>query len=49
MMVKEKGNLLGIKGLSKGEKLRQLTSYHVKFLKDGSLGYAIKGICDIHL
>jgi hypothetical protein len=37
MVAEEKGNLLGIKGLSKEEKLRQLISYHMKFLKDGSL------------
>jgi hypothetical protein len=49
MVIEEKRNLLGIKGISKGEKLRQLTSYHMKLLKDGSLGYGVKGICDIHL
>jgi hypothetical protein len=49
MVVEEKGNMLGIKGLNKGEKLRQLTSYHMKLLKDGSLGYGVKGICNIHV
>jgi hypothetical protein len=48
-MAEEKTNLLGIEGLRKEEKLKQLTSYHMKLLKDGSLGYGVKGICGIHL
>jgi hypothetical protein len=48
-MAEEKENLLGIEGLRKREKLKQLTSYHMKLLKDGFLGYGVKGICGIHL
>ncbi len=47
-MAREKGNLLSIKGLNKGEKLRQLVSYRMKFLKDGSFRNDVEGICDIH-
>jgi hypothetical protein len=36
MVAKEKRNLLNIKRPNKREKLRQMTSYHAKFLKDGS-------------
>jgi hypothetical protein len=36
MVAKEKKNLLNIKGPNKKEKLKQRTSYHAKFLKDGS-------------
>jgi hypothetical protein len=46
---KEKGNLLCIKGLNKGEKLRQLAFCRLKFLKDSYLGNGVEGICDIHL
>ncbi len=45
-MAKEKGNLLHIKGLNKGEKLRQLTFCCMKFLKDGYLGNDVEGICE---
>jgi hypothetical protein len=37
MVAKEKGNLLGINKPNKGGKLKQLTSCHLKLLKDGSL------------
>jgi hypothetical protein len=49
MVVEEKGNLQGIKGLNKGEKLKQLTSCHVKQLKNGSLKNDVESICNIHL
>jgi len=42
MVVKEKRNLLSIKGPNKREKLRQMTSYHAEFLKDGSLKDGVK-------
>jgi hypothetical protein len=35
MVVKEKGNLLGIRRPNKREKLKQLTFCDEKFLKDG--------------
>jgi hypothetical protein len=38
-----------IKGLNKGEKQRQLASYHMKFLEDGFLGNGVEGICNAHL
>jgi len=34
---KKKRNLLSINGLNKGKKLKQVTLWHIKFLKDGSL------------
>jgi hypothetical protein len=37
MVAKKKGNMLGIKGLNKKEKIRQLASYYAKFLKHGFL------------
>jgi hypothetical protein len=49
MVVKENGNLLGIKQLNKGEKFKQLISYCVKFLKEGSPRDGIEDICDVHL
>jgi hypothetical protein len=42
MVAKEKGNVLGIKGPNKGEKLKQLTSCDEKFLKDGFLNIVLK-------
>ncbi len=49
MVVKEKRNLLGIKGPNKGEKLKQLTSYDEKFLKDGCFKDGVENICNIHM
>ncbi len=48
-MVQEKGNLLGIKGLNKVEKLKQLVSCCTKLLRDGSLGNGVEDIWDIHM
>jgi hypothetical protein len=36
MVVEKKGDILGKKGLNKKKKLKQLASYHAKFIKDGS-------------
>jgi hypothetical protein len=49
MVVKEKGHLLGIKGLNKGEKLKQLTFYYAKLLDDGSFGNGVESICNVQL
>jgi hypothetical protein len=49
MVAKEKGNLLGIKGLNKGEKMKQLTLCHANLLKVGYFGNGVEGICDIHM
>jgi len=49
-MVGEKmGNMLGIKGSNKREKLKQLTAYYVKILKDGFSKNGVEGVCNIHL
>jgi len=49
MVVKEKGNLLGIRGPNKREKLKQLTSCDEKFLKDGYPKDGVENICNIHM
>jgi hypothetical protein len=49
MVVIKKGNMLGKKGLNKRKKLRQLASYHAKFIKDGSSKDGIESIYIIHL
>jgi hypothetical protein len=49
MVVEEKGNLLGIKGPNKKEKLEQLAFCCVKKLKDDILKNGVESICDIHL
>ncbi len=49
MVVKKKGNLLGIKGLNKGEILKQLTSCDEKFLNDDYLKDGVENICNIHM
>jgi hypothetical protein len=36
VVTKKKGNLLSINGLNKGKKLKQVTPWHEKLLKDGS-------------
>ncbi len=43
-MVEVKGNMLGIKGPNKGEKLKQLASCCMKFLKYGSIGDGVENI-----
>ncbi len=49
MVIEIKRNLLNIKKLDKGEKLRQLTFCHTKILKDSFLEYGVESIFDIHL
>jgi hypothetical protein len=49
MVAKEKGNLLTIIGLNKGEKLKQLASYCTKLLKYSFPWNGVEGICNIHL
>jgi hypothetical protein len=49
MVAKEKGNLLGINGPNKGEKLKQLASCDEKFLKDGFSKDSVESICNIHM
>jgi hypothetical protein len=49
MVAKEKGNLLGIKGLNKKKTLKQLPSSHTKFLEDNFYGNGVEGTCNIHL
>ncbi len=48
-MVEIKGNMLGIKGPNKREKLKQLVSCHMKFLKYGSTGDGVESIYNIHV
>jgi hypothetical protein len=45
----EKGNLLGIKGSNKMEKLKLLVFCCVKLLKDGYVENGVEGIYNIHL
>jgi hypothetical protein len=49
MVVEEKGNPLGIKGLNQKKKLRQLSSCYAKFFKDNFPGNGVEGIFNIHL
>ncbi len=48
-MVEVKGNMLGIKGPNKGEKLKQLVFCHMKLLKYGSIGDGVESIYNIHM
>ncbi len=48
-MAKKKGNILGIKGLNKKEKLRQLASYYAKFLNNVFARDGVESRCDVHL
>jgi hypothetical protein len=47
-MDEEQKKLKGTKGMNKGEKLKQLTSYRSKLLEDGLMQDGVEGICDIH-
>jgi hypothetical protein len=49
MVVEEKGNQLGIKGLHKKKKLKQFSSCYTKFFKDKFIGDGVEGICNIHM
>jgi hypothetical protein len=49
MVVKEKGNLLGIKRLNKKIKKKQLPFSYTKFLEDNFHGNGVEGNCNIHL
>ncbi len=49
MVVEEKGNPLGIKGLNKKKKLKQLCSYYAKLFEDNFFGDGVEGICNIHM
>jgi len=44
----EQKKLKGIKGMNKGEKLKQLTSYHSKLLEDGRTQDGVEGVYNIH-
>jgi hypothetical protein len=49
VVVKGKGNPLGIKGLNKKKKLKQLSSCYAKFFEDNFFGDGVEGIYNIHL
>jgi hypothetical protein len=49
MVAKEKGNLLGIKRLTKKNKLKQLPFSYTKFLEDNFHGNGVEGNYNIHL
>jgi hypothetical protein len=49
VMVEKERNLLGLKNLNKKEKLKQLATYHTKFLENGYPRNGVEGICDVHL
>jgi hypothetical protein len=49
MMTKEHRQLLGIKGMDKREKRKQLASYCMKLLEDDFAQDEIKCVCHIHL
>jgi hypothetical protein len=38
----------GIKGMNKGEKLTQLSSYHSKLQKNGLMQDGVEGVHNIH-
>ncbi len=48
MIDEEQKKLKGIKGTNKGEKLKQLISYHSKLLEDGLTQDGVEGVCKIH-
>jgi len=48
-MTLEQKKLKGIKRMNKREKLRQLASYHSKFLKDGLMQNVVEHVHYIHL
>jgi hypothetical protein len=49
MVVEKEGNMLGKKGPNKKKKLKQLASYHAKFIKDGFSKDGVENIYIIHL
>jgi hypothetical protein len=49
VVVEVKGNMFGIKGPNKREKLKQLASCHMKLLKYGSIGDGVENIYNIHM
>jgi hypothetical protein len=49
MIIKKNGNLLNINGLNKGKKLKQVTPWHAKFLKDGFSINGVEIIYNVHL
>jgi hypothetical protein len=49
VVCEKKGNLLGIRGTNKMEKLTQLAFCRVKLLKDGYVKNGVESIYNIHL
>jgi len=49
MMIKEQGQLLGIKRMNKREEHRQLASYYTKFLEDDLTQDVVKCVPHVHL
>jgi hypothetical protein len=47
-MDEEQKKLKGRKGMNNGEKLKQLTSYHSKFLENGLMQNGVEGVHNIN-
>jgi hypothetical protein len=49
MMTKKQGNLKAIKKMKKKEKLGQLVSNCLKFIKNDLTQYGVESVCNIYL
>jgi hypothetical protein len=49
VVAEKKKNLSHIKEPNNGEKVKQLASHDIKFLKDGSSGHGVESNYDVHL